>query len=30
MEKWKPIKGYEGLYEISDRGNVKGLERVYN
>ena len=21
-EKWKPIKGYEGLYEISDHGRV--------
>lgn len=22
-EEWKPIKGYEGLYEVSDWGNVK-------
>lgn len=29
MEKeiWKPIKGYEGLYEISNMGRIKGLER---
>lgn len=29
MEKWKPIKGYIGLYEISTYGNVKILERTY-
>jgi hypothetical protein len=23
MEQWKDIKGYEGLYEISDKGRVK-------
>lgn len=23
VEKWKPIKGYEGLYEISNLGRVK-------
>jgi hypothetical protein len=27
-EKWKPIKGYEGLYEISDLGRVKSLQRL--
>jgi len=26
-EIWKPIKGYEGYYEISNRGRVKSLER---
>lgn len=26
-EQWKPIKGYEGLYEISNYGRVKTLER---
>ena len=26
-EIWKPIKGYEGLYEISNRGSIKSLER---
>lgn len=25
IEVWKPIKGYENLYEISDLGNVKSL-----
>lgn len=24
-ETWKDIKGYEGLYQVSDRGNVKSL-----
>ena len=27
QEVWKSIKGYEGLYEISNFGNVKGLKR---
>jgi hypothetical protein len=26
-EKWLPIKNYEGLYEISNFGNVKSVER---
>lgn len=26
-EIWKPIKGYEGLYEVSNLGRVKSLER---
>lgn len=26
-EIWKPIKGYEGLYEISNYGKIKSLER---
>lgn len=26
-EIWKPIKGYEGLYEVSDLGKVRSLER---
>lgn len=25
MERWKPVKGFEGLYEISDQGRVKSL-----
>ena len=25
-EQWKPIKGYEGLYEISNIGRVKSLK----
>lgn len=28
METWKPVKGYEGLYEVSDRGRVRGLKRT--
>ena len=27
-EKWKPIVGYEGLYEVSNMGNVRSLTRV--
>lgn len=27
LEEWKPIKFYEGLYEISNLGRVKSLER---
>lgn len=26
-ETWKPIKGYEGLYEVSNRGNVRSVDR---
>lgn len=26
-EQWRPIKNYEGLYEISNMGRVKSLER---
>lgn len=29
-EIWKPIKGYEGLYEISNLGRVKSLDRIVN
>ena len=25
MEKWKPVKGYEGLYEVSSLGRIKSL-----
>ena len=27
-ELWKTIKGYEGLYEVSDQGRVKSIERT--
>lgn len=27
METWKPVLGYEGLYEISDLGNVRRSSR---
>lgn len=30
MEVWKNIKGYEGLYQISNLGRVKALEKVKN
>lgn len=26
-EQWKPIRGYEGLYEVSDHGRIKSLAR---
>ena len=26
METWKPIAGYEGLYEVSDLGRIKSLK----
>ena len=25
MEEWRPVVGYEGLYEVSNMGNVKSL-----
>lgn len=28
IENWKPVVGYEGLYEVSDCGNVKSSDRV--
>jgi len=30
MEIWKPVVGYEGLYEVSNLGRVKSLDRVIN
>jgi len=27
-ENWKNIKGYEGLYQVSDHGRVRSLDRV--
>lgn len=29
VEIWKPIKGYEGLYEISNLGRLKKLEKKW-
>lgn len=29
VEEWRDIKGYEGLYQVSDWGNVKSLEHEY-
>lgn len=28
QETWKPVPGYEGLYEVSDQGRVRSLDRV--
>ena len=28
MERWLPIPGFEGFYEVSDAGNVRSLDRV--
>lgn len=28
MEIWKPVKDYEGLYEVSNLGRVKSLSRI--
>jgi len=30
MERWKPVVGYEGLYEVSDQGRVRSLDRWYD
>lgn len=27
LEVWKPVKGYEGFYEVSNFGNVRSLDR---
>jgi hypothetical protein len=27
-EKWRSVKGFEGLYEVSDRGRVRSLARI--
>ena len=26
METWQPVKGYDGLYEVSDKGRVRSLK----
>lgn len=28
MNQWKPVKGYEGLYEVSSEGEIKSLEKT--
>ena len=28
MEIWKEVKGYEGLYQVSNLGNIRSLERI--
>jgi hypothetical protein len=30
MEIWKDIVGYEGLYQVSDMGRVRSLDRIVN
>lgn len=30
METWKPVVGFEGLYEVSDLGRVRSLDRLTN
>ena len=29
MEEWRPVSGYEGLYEVSSLGRVRSLPRVW-
>lgn len=29
-EQWRPVVGYEGLYEVSDQGRVRSLDKVVN
>ena len=28
VEQWKPVNGYEGIYEVSSHGRVRSLDRV--
>jgi hypothetical protein len=28
VEEWRPVVGFEGLYEVSDQGRVRSLDRV--
>lgn len=28
MEEWRDIKGYEGLYQVSNLGRIKSLPRM--
>lgn len=30
VEEWRDIAGYEGLYQVSDWGNVRSLDRIIN
>lgn len=28
QEIWKPIRNFEGYYEVSNLGNVRGVDRI--
>ena len=28
IELWKPVKGYEGFYEVSSEGRVRSVDRI--
>lgn len=28
-EEWRPVVGYEGLYEVSNTGQVRSISRYY-
>ena len=28
MENWKQVPGFEGIYEVSDHGNIRSIDRV--
>ena len=28
QEQWRPVVGYEGIYEVSDHGRVRSLDRI--
>ena len=28
MEEWRNISGYEGLYQVSDQGRVRSMDRI--
>lgn len=30
IERWKPVKGYEGIYEVSNHGRVRSVDRTVN
>lgn len=30
MEQWKPVKGYEGYYEVSTHGRIRSVDRITN
>ena len=28
LEQWKPVHGYEGIYEVSSHGRVRSVDRT--